>query len=196
MSLSPAYSEKFPSYRIFLKQSLKPYPICSFQFTPQLGIFLSIQTSPLQGSNIFRYGMEERLDVVTYATRSTVTSDQEVHESHRGKRLHYYALFLNTVCLGFEHHVGDSAILLGSTPILRENTLGWSGSSHLSPPCTNLTRGLTPRLLFRVPLCCDGTIHLQLSMSSPGYEPGPTAQQSMSLTTTPDEWLNNSTFSC
>ncbi|GFT31335.1 hypothetical protein TNCV_607791 [Trichonephila clavipes] len=34
-------------------------------------------------------------------------------------------------------------------------------------------RGLATRRLFRVPPCCEGTIHLQTSMSSPGFEPRP-----------------------
>ncbi|GFY09157.1 hypothetical protein TNCV_4663481 [Trichonephila clavipes] len=37
----------------------------------------------------------------------------------------------------FEHHTGDSTIWLGSTPILRENTLGVIKDSHLSSPSTN-----------------------------------------------------------
>ncbi|GFU08402.1 transposable element Tcb2 transposase [Trichonephila clavipes] len=38
-------------------------------------------------------------------------------------------------------------------------------------PFTNHTRGLAARRLFRVPPCCKGTIHLQTSISSPGFEP-------------------------
>ncbi|GFY07437.1 uncharacterized protein TNCV_5086221 [Trichonephila clavipes] len=38
-------------------------------------------------------------------------------------------------------------------------------------PSTNHTRGLAARRLFRVPPCRKGTIHLQTSMSSPGFEP-------------------------
>ncbi|GFY26381.1 hypothetical protein TNCV_25781 [Trichonephila clavipes] len=70
----------------------------------------------------------------------------------------------------FEHHTGDRMIWLGFTPILRENNLGWSGASHLSSPSTNLTRELAARRLFKVPPCHEGTIHLQTSMSSPGFE--------------------------
>ncbi|GFU03314.1 hypothetical protein TNCV_3338331 [Trichonephila clavipes] len=55
----------------------------------------------------------------------------------------------------------------------RENTLGWSGASHLSSPSTDLTRGLAARRLFKVPPCREGTIHLQTSMSSPRFEPSP-----------------------
>ncbi|GFV02397.1 uncharacterized protein TNCV_1023251 [Trichonephila clavipes] len=50
---------------------------------------------------------------------------------------------------------------------------GWSGASHLSSPSINHTRGLAARRLFRVPPCRKGTIHLQTSMSSPGFEPSP-----------------------
>ncbi|GFV60984.1 hypothetical protein TNCV_91961 [Trichonephila clavipes] len=35
------------------------------------------------------------------------------------------------------------------------------------------TRRLAVRRLFRVPPCHEGTIHLQTSMSSPGFEPSP-----------------------
>ncbi|GFT90500.1 hypothetical protein TNCV_4491881 [Trichonephila clavipes] len=70
----------------------------------------------------------------------------------------------------FEHHARDSTSLLGSTPILRENTLGWLRAFHLSCPSTNLTRGLAARRLFKVSPCCKGTIHLQTSMPSPGLE--------------------------
>ncbi|GFU40270.1 hypothetical protein TNCV_1733701 [Trichonephila clavipes] len=71
----------------------------------------------------------------------------------------------------FEHLICDSTIWLDSTPIWRESTLGWSEASHLSSPSTNLTRGVVDRRLFRVPPCRAGTIHLQTSMSSPGFEP-------------------------
>ncbi|GFT37740.1 hypothetical protein TNCV_3892671, partial [Trichonephila clavipes] len=55
----------------------------------------------------------------------------------------------------------------------REHPGGWSGAFHLSSPSTNLMRGLAARRLFKVPSCREGTIHLQTSMSSPGFEPSP-----------------------
>ncbi|GFW41175.1 hypothetical protein TNCV_842151 [Trichonephila clavipes] len=59
-------------------------------------------------------------------------------------------------------------------PQFRGRTLwGWSEASHFSSPSTNLTRGFAARRLFRVPPCREGTIHLQTSMSSPGFEPSP-----------------------
>ncbi|GFU44289.1 hypothetical protein TNCV_3041301 [Trichonephila clavipes] len=67
----------------------------------------------------------------------------------------------------------DSTILLGSTPVLSKNTLGVVRASHLSSSSTNLTKGLAARWLFRVPPCLEGTIHLQTSMPSPGFEPKP-----------------------
>ncbi|GFU86045.1 hypothetical protein TNCV_3070471 [Trichonephila clavipes] len=73
----------------------------------------------------------------------------------------------------FEHDTGDSKIWLVSTPILREDTWWWSGTSHFSTPSTNQTRGLAARRLFRVAPYRKGTIHLQTSMSSPGFEPSP-----------------------
>ncbi|GFY06274.1 hypothetical protein TNCV_2680661 [Trichonephila clavipes] len=75
------------------------------------------------------------------------------------------------VSLSFEHHAGDSMVLFGSTPIFKENTLGWSGASHLSSPSTNLTRRLVARQLFRVPPHHETTIHLQTAMPSLGIKP-------------------------
>ncbi|GFU60266.1 histone-lysine N-methyltransferase SETMAR [Trichonephila clavipes] len=68
--------------------------------------------------------------------------------------------------------------LLGSTSILRENTLERGkgvGTSNLSFPSTNRARGLAARRLFRVPPCRKDTIHLHTytSMPSPGFEPRP-----------------------
>ncbi|GFU21397.1 hypothetical protein TNCV_891411 [Trichonephila clavipes] len=77
------------------------------------------------------------------------------------------------VSRSFEHHTDDSTIWLVSTPILREDTWGRSGASHLSSPSTNLTRGHAARRLSVVPPCSDGTIHLQTSISSPGFKPRP-----------------------
>ncbi|GFW09059.1 hypothetical protein TNCV_3081511 [Trichonephila clavipes] len=48
---------------------------------------------------------------------------------------------------------------------------GWSRASHLSSPSTNHTIGLVARRLFRVSPYHKGTIHLQASISSPGFEP-------------------------
>ncbi|GFV74520.1 hypothetical protein TNCV_5129621 [Trichonephila clavipes] len=59
----------------------------------------------------------------------------------------------------------------------RENTLGVVQASNISSPSTNLTRGPAARRLFKVPPCREGTIHdtihLQTSMSSPGFKPSP-----------------------
>ncbi|GFW93296.1 hypothetical protein TNCV_2604141 [Trichonephila clavipes] len=44
------------------------------------------------------------------------------------------------------------------------------GASYLSSPSTNLTRGLEARRLFGIPPCHKGTIHLQTSMTSSGFE--------------------------
>ncbi|GFW49691.1 hypothetical protein TNCV_357941 [Trichonephila clavipes] len=67
---------------------------------------------------------------------------------------------------------GDSTIWLVSTPILREDT-GGSQGPPTSTPSTNHTRVLAARWLFRAPPCRKGTIHLQTSMPSPGFELGP-----------------------
>ncbi|GFV48156.1 hypothetical protein TNCV_3554351 [Trichonephila clavipes] len=75
--------------------------------------------------------------------------------------------------LSFEPHAGDSTILICSTPILRENTLGVVKGLPPLSPSTNLTRGLAARRLFRVPRCREGTVHLQTSMPLAGFEPRP-----------------------
>ncbi|GFX97471.1 hypothetical protein TNCV_2840311 [Trichonephila clavipes] len=71
---------------------------------------------------------------------------------------------MSVVIRSFEHHTDDSTIWLFSTLILRENTLG-------------VVRGLPSHertcQLFRVPPCHKGTLHLQKSMLSSGFEPGP-----------------------
>ncbi|GFT81598.1 hypothetical protein TNCV_3674281 [Trichonephila clavipes] len=79
------------------------------------------------------------------------------------------------VSCSFELYVGDNTIWLGSTPILRENIWGWSETSHLSSSSTHLMRGLAAQWLLRVSQSHKegGTIHLQTSMFSPGFEPRP-----------------------
>ncbi|GFU74112.1 hypothetical protein TNCV_1642361 [Trichonephila clavipes] len=81
--------------------------------------------------------------------------------------------------LSFEFHAGDSTILLGSTPISREGSLGVVRGL---PP---LTRGLVPQRLFRVPPCREGTVHLQTSMPSPGFKPWPNGT---AVSVIPDGW--------
>ncbi|GFY07821.1 hypothetical protein TNCV_4287571 [Trichonephila clavipes] len=85
------------------------------------------------------------------------------------------------VIRSFEHHTCGSTIWLGPTPILRENTLGWSGATHLSPH----ERGFAARRLFRVVPCCEGTMQLQAFIPSPGFEPRPYSTAT-SLTTIPN----------
>ncbi|GFU08379.1 hypothetical protein TNCV_4963001 [Trichonephila clavipes] len=70
--------------------------------------------------------------------------------------------FTPVVSLSREHHAGD-----GRKP------WEWSGTFNIPSPSTNHTRGLAARRLFIVPPCRKGTIHLQTSMSSPGFEPSP-----------------------
>ncbi|GFW20666.1 hypothetical protein TNCV_1048891 [Trichonephila clavipes] len=92
---------------------------------------------------------------------------KKAHEIHHGKGLDVRL----PLALAFEHHTGYSTFWLGSTPILRENTLGVVKSLPCLFLSTNLTKGLAARRLFRVPLCRKGPIHLQTSMSSPEFEP-------------------------
>ncbi|GFX22882.1 hypothetical protein TNCV_2606241 [Trichonephila clavipes] len=77
------------------------------------------------------------------------------------------------VSCSFDHHAGDNTIWLSSTPILRENIRRWLEDSQLSSPSTSLTTELAARWLFRVPSCHKGTIYLQTSMLSLGFEPRP-----------------------
>ncbi|GFT71986.1 hypothetical protein TNCV_2516171 [Trichonephila clavipes] len=56
-------------------------------------------------------------------------------------------------------------------PQIRGRLWGWSEASYLSTPSTNRTKGFATRRLFRVLPCREGTIHLQIPMSSPGFEP-------------------------
>ncbi|GFV85289.1 hypothetical protein TNCV_929191 [Trichonephila clavipes] len=92
------------------------------------------------------------------------------HEIHHGKGLDSTSVVSHSL----EHHVGDSTFRLVSTPILRDNTLGTVRG--LSPPSTNLTRGLAARRLFRVLPCHEGSIHLQKHPCLlRDLNPGPTA---------------------
>ncbi|GFS55643.1 hypothetical protein TNCV_131591 [Trichonephila clavipes] len=75
---------------------------------------------------------------------------------------------------------------LYSTPILRENTQGWPEATHLSPPSTNHTRGLAARRLFIVPPATKALYIYKHPCLLRDSNPGPTAQQSASLTTIPD----------
>ncbi|GFW81741.1 hypothetical protein TNCV_2884151 [Trichonephila clavipes] len=87
----------------------------------------------------------------------------EAHEIHYGKRLDVrlsLAVALNTI---------QVTVRFSSAP----PQFGGSGASHLSSPTTNLTRGLSACRLFKVPPCREGTMHLQTSVSSPGFEPRP-----------------------
>ncbi|GFT59299.1 hypothetical protein TNCV_3892291 [Trichonephila clavipes] len=67
----------------------------------------------------------------------------------------------------------EDRIMLGFTPILREETLGVVRGFLPLFPSTNLTRRHSARRLFKVPPCREDTVHLQTSMSSPGFEPRP-----------------------
>ncbi|GFU59518.1 hypothetical protein TNCV_3365431 [Trichonephila clavipes] len=60
----------------------------------------------------------------------------------------------------------------------RKKPLEVSSASHLSSPSTNHTKGLAAQRLFTVPSCRKGTIHLQTSMSSPGFKPSVMVPQS------------------
>ncbi|GFU68989.1 hypothetical protein TNCV_3398761 [Trichonephila clavipes] len=66
----------------------------------------------------------------------------------------------------------DTAYDVGS---VRENTVGVIRDLPPVFPFHHHTRGLVARRLFRVPPCRQGTVHLQTSMPSPGFQPYGTA---------------------
>ncbi|GFU76984.1 hypothetical protein TNCV_4521401 [Trichonephila clavipes] len=72
------------------------------------------------------------------------------------------------VSLSFKHHSGDSTILLGSTPILRDKNLGVvRGFANLFPFHKLLERTYGSTAIYSIPM--PGR-HLQTSMPSPGFE--------------------------
>ncbi|GFW32046.1 hypothetical protein TNCV_2600721 [Trichonephila clavipes] len=100
-------------------------------------------------------------------------------------------VFTPVVSLSFEHHASDTTIFLGFTPVLTENILG-------------VVRGLPPLFPFhqpherdstaiRRPSCHEGTIHLQISMPSPGFEPRPYGT-AISATNHCTGWVAKSTY--
>ncbi|GFW88612.1 hypothetical protein TNCV_828811 [Trichonephila clavipes] len=75
------------------------------------------------------------------------------------------------VMRSLEHQADDSTIYLDSTPILRENTLGEGPPTSLPLPPT-LREDLRVDGCLKYPHAArEGTIHLQKSMSSSGFEP-------------------------
>ncbi|GFX28463.1 uncharacterized protein TNCV_1152721 [Trichonephila clavipes] len=91
-------------------------------------------------------------------------------------------IFTPLVSLSFEHHAGDSTILLGFTPILRENTLGCGQGPPTSLPPTS-----------RKDLRLDGYLEYPHAAKAPyiykhpcllrDSKPDPTPPLSASLTT-------------
>ncbi|GFW47831.1 hypothetical protein TNCV_251601 [Trichonephila clavipes] len=67
----------------------------------------------------------------------------------------------------------DMSQTFNNTCVVEEGNPEGGKGLPLSSPSTNHTRGLAARRLFRVPPCRKGTIHLQASMSSPGFESSP-----------------------
>ncbi|GFU06034.1 hypothetical protein TNCV_3395521 [Trichonephila clavipes] len=98
-------------------------------------------------------------------------------------------IFTLAVIFSFEHNAGGSTIWLGSTPILRENTLG-------------VAKSLPPLWPFHQPherTCGSTAIRVSPSREKALYiykhpcllrysNPGTTSPQSASLTTIPDGW--------
>ncbi|GFT39394.1 hypothetical protein TNCV_2422961 [Trichonephila clavipes] len=83
-------------------------------------------------------------------------------------------IFTPVVNRSFEPQAGDSMILLDSTEISREHTW-WvvRGLPPIFPFHQPYERGLAVRRLFRVTPSREGTIHLQRTIPSLGFEPRP-----------------------
>ncbi|GFU57138.1 hypothetical protein TNCV_1780011 [Trichonephila clavipes] len=149
-------------------QVLGPKPKYVLGVCPTLGAqepSPGVHVTPLNNDLILLQAVDPRILLLLFPPDWQCQID--AHEIHRGKGLHIrlsLAVALNSMPV-------TSNIWLVSSPILRENTLGVVRG--LSSPSTSLTRGLVARRLFRVPSCRVGTIHLQTSMPSPGFEPRP-----------------------
>ncbi|GFS69123.1 uncharacterized protein TNCV_4009851 [Trichonephila clavipes] len=91
----------------------------------------------------------------------------------------------SAVSHSFEHHTVGRTILLGSTPIFKENALGWSGASHLSSPSTHLATGLDDYLEY--PHAAKALYIYKHPCLLRDLNPGRTSSQSASLTTIPNE---------
>ncbi|GFV87207.1 hypothetical protein TNCV_5114251 [Trichonephila clavipes] len=77
------------------------------------------------------------------------------------------------VSCSFEHHAGDNTIWLGSNPILRRTSGGGQRPPIYLPLQPTSREDLQLDGHSRVSQCHKGTIHLQASMLSPGFEPRP-----------------------
>ncbi|GFT56454.1 hypothetical protein TNCV_2334231 [Trichonephila clavipes] len=80
------------------------------------------------------------------------------------------ARFTPVVSRSFDPHSSDITIWLDHTPVLKENTLGWSGAFQLSSPSTNFRRGLVTRRLLNIPRCHTSTTRIETTMPSAGFE--------------------------
>ncbi|GFV49882.1 hypothetical protein TNCV_1391641 [Trichonephila clavipes] len=84
---------------------------------------------------------------------------------------------MSVVSRSFEHHAGDRAIWLCSNLLLRENGLGVIKGRPPLFPLHQPHEWPWARRQIRVTPDRNGAIHLQAPMSSPGSNPGTTAQQ-------------------
>ncbi|GFV93130.1 hypothetical protein TNCV_2552211 [Trichonephila clavipes] len=75
------------------------------------------------------------------------------------------------VSLCFEHHASESTTFLGSTPILRENTLESVRGLPSIFPFHQPHERTWVRWLIRITPFPKGTTHLQTCMPSPGFGP-------------------------
>ncbi|GFW48379.1 uncharacterized protein TNCV_1109421 [Trichonephila clavipes] len=89
----------------------------------------------------------------------------------------------------FEHHAGNSTFWLGFTTILRENILVWSGTYLSLPLPPTVREDLRLDGDFRYPHAAKALYIYKHPCFLRNSNPGPTAQQSASLTAVPDRWF-------
>ncbi|GFX23293.1 hypothetical protein TNCV_1558921 [Trichonephila clavipes] len=115
------------------------------------------KTRPLPGNSIFGSIDERKTSSWRASTHHGVQQGRQCagHLENQARRFP-----------GIHPEYSDTA----TCPILRKDIQMWSRASYLSCPSTNLTRGLAAQWLFRAPPCHKGTMHLQTSMISLGFE--------------------------
>ncbi|GFX99666.1 hypothetical protein TNCV_3053231 [Trichonephila clavipes] len=111
----------------------------------------------------------------------------EDHEIHYGKGLVCTPVSIRSL----EHHAGHRTFRLVSTSILREHPVGGQGLPNFLPFHQPHERWLGGYLEFS-PAVKAPYIYKHISLPR-NSNPGPTAQQSASLTTIRDGWLLNFT---
>ncbi|GFU92369.1 hypothetical protein TNCV_823951 [Trichonephila clavipes] len=112
------------------------------------------------------FSKHEHVGVVTYTTRLTVTSDQSPRNSSR--------LEARFLCMSLTLALSIMQVTVRFCRFLSnfegEHPGGGKGP-HLSSLPIYFMRGPAARRAFRLPPCGEDTIHLETTMSFPGFEP-------------------------